>query len=1026
LGKINLLSGTTLTLTQPSQIEGSVIVNSPNQSGVSTLAIETFNGLPLAVSGSGQIVLSGSSANLPLATLSAPGNAPASWGPNFVIRGIGRITGSHIVRGRIITDVLGGAIDLDGATMLGEGTGRIEAQQGDIFVSDNALLGGFLMTANPGSRFRFNGANSNFTTVSVSNCVINGVSSLETGTLNLTNSEINGSIVVNANSALRLRGNALTLNGSCIISPVNSFSTAGVLFDDAVVVGGTGDFLLQQSTTEPLAFSGVNNLPVTLGSGIRVRGRGRIGGDFNLAGSIVADDPFRSVLEVRGATINGLGSTARLSATTGVLALSDCDINNADIDINPASELRIGVSGFASQIFNDVSITGPVVLIGGVSVFNRSVINGSLTIRPGIRATATIMPFGLTGDMRINDNFSNTATSFTFEQSGIMTGSGRVLLKGNPQSTNTALFATTANSQVVLPSSISVQGLGTITGRFEIGGEFVADDAFGGELGVRGSTITGRPGARMRATTGDLVIADGTILTGVPLISEGGLVRIFTSNFGNTTTLNQLSISGRARFETGTVNLNEVPMSGSLEIRSAATVRVLGTEQEINGELRLNPLSAFSAASLTFDQTASLVGAADVRLVAPPLSPEFALVTGPSNGILTVGPDITIAGAGRVTGRINLGGVLRADDPLRGILEVRSPSLLRTGTGRLEIIDANLGIVESVVSGVPIAGLGLGELRTFSATSNTTQLLNLLVDARFVASSGVTVVSNAVVKRGIDIRPGAVVRVVGSPFACDGNLTVNSFGSSTASTLQFDQSTTLSGTGTLLLSSNALAVDTALVTLPSATSRLVLPASRALAGSGRIGGAVTVGGDINPFSPIQAFPVGQIEFSGSECKMQPSTVFRVDVVDAFGFDRLSGAAAKRLDGELLISLPTGFYPAPSDRYAVVTGNQVTGQFFKVTPPPGYQAEVEYEADAAYVRLAKLCPGDMDANGVVDDLDFQYFAASYNVLACADPDMPLAPADRLPNRCFADMTRDGVVHDDDFALFVGAYDTVVCP
>lgn len=65
-----------------------------------------------------------------------------------------------------------------------------------------------------------------------------------------------------------------------------------------------------------------------------------------------------------------------------------------------------------------------------------------------------------------------------------------------------------------------------------------------------------------------------------------------------------------------------------------------------------------------------------------------------------------------------------------------------------------------------------------------------------------------------------------------------------------------------------------------------------------------------------------------------------------------------------------------------------------------------------------CPGDLNADGYVDDTDFTIFAAAYNLLDCADPAM-------LPG-CPADLNSDGAVDDADFTIFAPAYDTLVCP
>lgn len=64
-----------------------------------------------------------------------------------------------------------------------------------------------------------------------------------------------------------------------------------------------------------------------------------------------------------------------------------------------------------------------------------------------------------------------------------------------------------------------------------------------------------------------------------------------------------------------------------------------------------------------------------------------------------------------------------------------------------------------------------------------------------------------------------------------------------------------------------------------------------------------------------------------------------------------------------------------------------------------------------------CPGDFNNDGFVDDADFVIFAASYNILDCADPSMP-------PN-CPGDMNGDGFVDDADFVDFAFAYNNLVC-
>ncbi|MBN8596451.1 MAG: carbohydrate-binding protein [Planctomycetes bacterium] len=67
--------------------------------------------------------------------------------------------------------------------------------------------------------------------------------------------------------------------------------------------------------------------------------------------------------------------------------------------------------------------------------------------------------------------------------------------------------------------------------------------------------------------------------------------------------------------------------------------------------------------------------------------------------------------------------------------------------------------------------------------------------------------------------------------------------------------------------------------------------------------------------------------------------------------------------------------------------------------------------------ANTCPADFNNDGMVDDTDFVQFAASYNVLDCADPAM-------LPG-CPGDLNADFFVDDADFVLFAAAYNELVC-
>jgi len=80
-------------------------------------------------------------------------------------------------------------------------------------------------------------------------------------------------------------------------------------------------------------------------------------------------------------------------------------------------------------------------------------------------------------------------------------------------------------------------------------------------------------------------------------------------------------------------------------------------------------------------------------------------------------------------------------------------------------------------------------------------------------------------------------------------------------------------------------------------------------------------------------------------------------------------------------------------------------------------EAELRAAASWVRSFRWvpsCPGDLNADGFVDDADFTIFVVAYDYLLCDPPGCP------------ADLNGDWVTDDSDFLIFVSAYDTLLCP
>ena len=119
----------------------------------------------------------------------------------------------------------------------------------------------------------------------------------------------------------------------------------------------------------------------------------------------------------------------------------------------------------------------------------------------------------------------------------------------------------------------------------------------------------------------------------------------------------------------------------------------------------------------------------------------------------------------------------------------------------------------------------------------------------------------------------------------------------------------------------------------------------------------------------------------------------------------------------IVSGAAGALPSPSD------GTDVVLRIEGVQASDAGEYTVEFSnacntttSWAAAVSV-NTCPGDLNADGFVDDTDFNLFAAAYDTLLCDDAAMPAG--------CLSDWNGDGFVDDRDFQLFVVAYTDMTC-
>ena len=199
--------------------------------------------------------------------------------------------------------------------------------------------------------------------LTLNNTTVNGgktagtlINDTGTGTMTITDSEINGSTVANSGNLINKIANAATggvnmtsttFNGNSVTGDLITFSNTGtnrtmnVTFDNCTVNGATtGSGSLVSKTTDG-TFSATN--------GTAFNGNGSTGSMINLSNS---DD----AVTFSNTTINGGTSTGNLftDAGTGTLSFTDCSINGSTVD---AANTLITKSNTGTVAFANTTIT---------------------------------------------------------------------------------------------------------------------------------------------------------------------------------------------------------------------------------------------------------------------------------------------------------------------------------------------------------------------------------------------------------------------------------------------------------------------------------------------------------------------------------------------------------------------------------------------------------------------------------------------------------------------------------------------
>ncbi|MCC6284502.1 MAG: hypothetical protein IT439_04245 [Phycisphaerales bacterium] len=245
----------------------------------------------------------------------------------------------------------------------------------------------------------------------------------------------------------------------------------------------------------------------------------------------------------------------------------------------------------------------------------------------------------------------------------------------------------------------------------------------------------------------------------------------------------------------GTTTFTDVTTAGRVNVNGGDSIRVSGAGLTNIGEIHINPSNVGVETRVRFDAPGALAGAGSVVLDG--IANRAILESIDANAVITVGASQTVRGMGQVRAALVNNGLVSADNvdsPLDLlVLPKTNNSLMRAVGGA--VLDIRVPVAQSIGgsiladagtvrlhSGASIAG---GELDT--ANAGLVQVANSMIPFSGVRNEGM-----------VDVNGGTGI-AASSTLENNGLITINPGNVGAETRLRFDDSSSLSGTGLVVM-----------------------------------------------------------------------------------------------------------------------------------------------------------------------------------------------------------------------------------
>lgn len=834
------------------------------------------------------------------------------------------------------------------------------------------------------------------------------------------------------------------LNGRIDVHDNNSGNAGTALFFSPdsprpITLSGSGLISLNSRwdsiTTWYATLSAGNAAPLEIGPDVKIQGTGTIRGPILLRGTIRTGAPGGGAMDLGGDFSSPPGE-GRIIADKGVLTIYDGRHTNTTFEVINPGALRIYRSQYQNpSVFNGIHVVGDVVSFNGnnfsgyvAPIFETAQIDGNFFLESNTGAQLRGPTFTVNGNIRA-DKYSTLSVLKSTE----ILGTGTLDLISPFSEPDAAKVTVYDPAILTLPAGRTLRGSGVVSGAISVAGSIVVDEA-GGRMRFLTAKLKGLPGARFLIDSG-FVILHASSMDGFDIsLINGGRFEVWTPNLGGgadpTSTLRNSNLSGPLVCYSKLV-LDNATIDGPVLLGPSGSARmeIEGGGARIFGDILLQ---SDQSAALKFTAPVALGGGGTIRMKAKPGESTSAALTGPSVSPATLGAGWSVEGAGQIAGQFQIGGIVRANLPASGPMRFVDAALTNGGAGAIIVEDADLFVTDSLVSSLPITTSGNARVylvgnKASPAPAAPATLKSLTLEGPLITTGANAVLENVTIHGSASVESGSSLHLRGNTNSIAGDITLNPTASAQARLL-FEQSQSLGGSGSVDLRTPLGALISRAEIGAVAGTQCRLPATRSLIGTGTVSGEWTVEGLISP-GTLPSSPIGQMQvvLAPSALGMArraalafgPATTLAVDIASVSSFDKIVGVGTKALDGSLVVTLVSGFVPAPSLAFRIVEGTgAVSGIFSSIIPPPDFVAKATYGPTFVDVRLQRVCSADFNRDNIVDVSDFCDFVEAYNIMDCAAAEIPLA--------CQADLNADGVVDDADFQLFVPAYNELLCP